>query len=277
MEQARPVPAPRRLYPELRPGNYENIELRPPSTTINTTNNIGGNTTTHNTTHNNNNLKKLNIDAENLHGNCTEKKLQAGGHSKLILQESNVDLRQPIYGPDANENVLEPEYAVPRPAPRQRLPPEPEVEEAVPLRAVRAAPQVPPKPLNIPAEQRFSVCSDMSTTSAATQGGGAGRAGEERQDREDSRYASNASLDCSESSQSGKFKSQSPGYVETPSPLPLPLPDDPPDDPQTAQPADADGDEDEDPPDTGSQSSSEKSASREGQESQEEDEEEDDK
>ncbi|KPU77360.1 uncharacterized protein Dana_GF21757, isoform B [Drosophila ananassae] len=210
MEQARPVPAPRRLYPELRPGNYENIELRPPSTTITTTNNIGGNTTT---THNNNNLKKLNIDAENLHGNCTEKKLQAGGHSKLILQESNVDLQQPIYGPDANENVLEPEYAVPRPAPRQRLPPEPEVEEAVPLRAVRAAPQVPPKPLNIPAEQRFSVCSEMSTTSAATQGGGAGRAGEERQDREDSRYASNASLDCSESSQSGKFKSQSPGNL----------------------------------------------------------------
>jgi len=38
-----------------------------------------------------------------------------------------------------------------------------------------------------------------------------GRADE---DREGSRYASNASLDCSESSHSGKFKSQSPGYVD---------------------------------------------------------------
>lgn len=246
MEQARPVPAPRRLYPELRPANYENIEIRPPST-----NNISGSSSTNTTNNNNNNnLKKLNINAENLHGSCSEKKLQSGGHSKLILQESNVDLQQPIYGPDANENVLEPEYAVPRPAPRQRLPPEPEV---VPLRAVRAAPQVPPKPLNIPAEQRFSVCSEMSTTSAATQ---AGRAGEER---EDSRYASNASLDYSESSQSGKFKSQSPGYVgavESPSP----------EGPQTPE----EGDEGHQMPDAGSQSSSEKSASQDGREVREE-------
>ncbi|KAH8336183.1 hypothetical protein KR074_009935 [Drosophila pseudoananassae] len=263
MEQARPVPAPRRLYPELRPANYENIEIRPPSTTTTTT-------TPNNNNNNNNNLKKLNINAENLHGNCSEKKLPAGGHSKLILQESNaVDQQQPIYGPDANENVLEPEYAVPRPAPRQRLPPEPEAEEeAVPLRAMRAAPQVPPKPLNVPAaDQRFSVCSEMSTTSAATQGKGG-------EDREDSRYASNASLDCSESSQSGKFKSQSPGYVDgVDSPPPSPLPDDP-------QTPDGEDGEPEDRPDhpaaSQPESSSEKSsASHDGQDSQQD--EEDDK
>ncbi|XP_016962825.1 uncharacterized protein LOC108033122 isoform X1 [Drosophila biarmipes] len=199
MEPARPVPAPRRLYPELRPANYENIEIRPPTS--------GG------TSINNNNIKKLNINAENLHGNLAEKKLPPSGQSKLILQENNSDGQQPIYGPDANENVQEPVYATPRPAPRQRLPPsedpnadaDPQDEDEVPLRILRAAPQVPPKPLNIPLDQRASICSELSTTSVQ------GRADE---DREGSRYASNASLDCSESSHSGKFKSQSPGYVD---------------------------------------------------------------
>ncbi|KAH8409277.1 hypothetical protein KR009_011815 [Drosophila setifemur] len=204
MEQARPVPAPRRLYPELRPANYENIELRTPPTN---TNNI-----------NNNNIKKLNINAENMHGSCAEKKLPSSGQNKLILQENNCDAQQPIYGPDANENVQEPEYAIPRPAPRQRVPQESEgkvenqlsagQEEVTPMRAIRAAPQVPPKPSNFQADQRFSICSEVSTTSAVT----LERSGEDR--GEDSRYASNASLDYSESSQSGKFKSQSPGYVD---------------------------------------------------------------
>ncbi|XP_070853575.1 uncharacterized protein RhoGAP15B isoform X2 [Drosophila suzukii] len=198
MEPARPVPAPRRLYPELRPANYENIEIRPP--------NSGGNNI------NNNNIKKLNINAENLHGNLAEKKLPSSGQNKLILQENNSDSQQPIYGPDANENVQEPVYATPRPAPRQRLPPaedpdaDPQDEEEVPLRILRAAPQVPPKPLNIPLDQRASICSELSTTSVQM----LGRADE---DREGSRYASNASLDCSESSHSGKFKSQSPGNL----------------------------------------------------------------
>ncbi|KAH8366491.1 hypothetical protein KR084_011110 [Drosophila pseudotakahashii] len=200
MEQARPVPAPRRLYPELRPANYENIEIRTPHTNSGAINN-----------NNNNNIKKLNIDADNLHGNCAEKKLPSSGQSKLILQENNCDSQlQPIYGPDANENVQEPLYATPRPAPRQRMMPaeDPDEEEdEVPLRILRAAPQVPPKPLNIPNDPRASICSEVSSTSART----LGKAGE---DREGSRYASNVSLDCSESSQSGKFKSQSPGYVD---------------------------------------------------------------
>ncbi|EDW46213.1 GM13480 [Drosophila sechellia] len=105
-------------------------------------------------------------------------------------------------------------YATPRPAPRQRLPPAgepedpyPDPDDEVPLRILRAAPQIPPKPLNILLDQRASICSELSTTSVQT----SGKAGE---DREESRYASNASLDCSESSHSGKFKSQSPGYVD---------------------------------------------------------------
>lgn len=200
MEQARPVPAPRRLYPELRPANYENIEIRRPNSP---SNNI-----------NHNNIKKLNINAENLHGNCAEKKLPSSGQNKLILQENNSDSQQPIYGPDANENVQEPVYATPRPAPRQRLPPAgepedsyPDPDDEVPLRILRAAPQIPPKPLNILLDQRSSICSEVSTTSVQTPG-------KADEDREGSRYASNASLDCSESSHSGKFKSQSPGYVD---------------------------------------------------------------
>ncbi|XP_041451555.1 uncharacterized protein LOC111081588 [Drosophila obscura] len=194
MEQARPVPAPRRLCSELRPTNYENIEIKP--------NNNNSNATI--------SFKRLNINAENLHGHCAEKKLPASGQNKLqVLQENNAEQPQPIYGPDANENVpTEPIYAAPRPAPRQRPPPEesPPVEldadvdvDAVPLRAVRAAPQVPPKPPNL--EQRSSICSEAST--AGQLGGSA------------SFYGSNASLDCSsQGSQSGKFKSQSPGYVD---------------------------------------------------------------
>lgn len=198
------MPAPRRLYPELRAANYENIEIRSPNITQNNANSANNN-------NNNNNIKKLNINAENLHGNCADKKLPSSGQNKLILQENNCDAQQPIYGPDANENVQEPVYATPKPAPRQRMPTESpggnDEEEVVPLRILRAAPQVPPKPLNIPPDQRSSVCSEMSTTSAVT----LGRADE---DRDGSRYASNVSLDCSESSQSGKFKSQSPGYVD---------------------------------------------------------------
>ncbi|XP_016970701.1 uncharacterized protein LOC108038425 isoform X2 [Drosophila rhopaloa] len=200
MEQARPVPAPRRLYPELRPANYENIEIRMPNNASNNMNN-------------NNNIKKLNINAENLHGNCAEKKLPSSGQNKLILQENNCDSQQPIYGPDANENIQEPVYATPRPAPRQRMPPtghevdpDPEDEDEVPLRILRAAPQVPPKPLNILPDQRASICSEVSTTSTHAMG-------KADEDRDGSRYASNASLDCSESSHSGKFKSQSPGNL----------------------------------------------------------------
>lgn len=146
--------------------------------------------------------------------NCAEKKLPSSGQNKLILQENNSDSQQPIYGPDANENVQEPVYATPRPAPRQRLPPAgepedsyPDPDDEVPLRILRAAPQIPPKPLNILLDQRSSICSEVSTTSVQTPG-------KADEDREGSRYASNASLDCSESSHSGKFKSQSPGYVD---------------------------------------------------------------
>ncbi|XP_064555657.1 uncharacterized protein RhoGAP15B isoform X2 [Drosophila montana] len=219
--QTRPVPAPRRLYPEVRVTNYENIDI-----------NVGsGSTSTNNhNCNNNNNNKKLNINAENLHGSCAEKKLPAGSHTKLILQEHNVE--QPIYGPDANENVpAEPVYATPKPAPRQRALAELLLEEehgeeaerreqeqpaiASP-KAMRAAPQVPSKPLNIEADRRrvdrSSISSEFSTTSVSVSGG-IGVDGANGQPENDSRYTSNASLDCSESSQSGKFKSPSPGNL----------------------------------------------------------------
>lgn len=230
--QARPVPAPRRLYPELRAANYENIEINVPSSSRN--NNIENSQHNHTNNNNNSGIKKLNISAENLHGNCGEKKLPAGGHSKLILQEQNV-VDQPIYGPDANENVpaMEPVYALPRPAPRQRARAElleeegreqeqelgndecdevaePELTKASP-KVLRAAPQVPSKQFNVEQERRrpdrCSISSEFSTTSL-----GAGNG--QLDGGDDSRYTSNASLDCSESgSQSGKFKSPSPGYV----------------------------------------------------------------
>lgn len=227
--QARPVPAPRRLYPELRAANYENIEINLPSSSSsssnkNNTNNNNNNNIQNKLNNSNSGSKKLNNDAENLHGNCAEKKLPASGHSKLILQEANVE--QPIYGPDANENV-EPVYALPRPAPRQRaraelleqqqdeqVQEEEEEEKKKELimaspKALRTAPSVPSKELNVQMERRrpdrCSISSEFSTTSFGTGNG---------QLEDDSRYTSNASLDCSESgSQSGKFKSPSPGYV----------------------------------------------------------------
>ncbi|KAH8387242.1 hypothetical protein KR093_005846 [Drosophila rubida] len=230
--QARPVPAPRRLYPELRPANYENIEINVSSSSSsgNHTNQINHNHShSHGSGSGNSGCKKLNIDVENMHGSCGEKKLPANSHNKLILQELNVE--QPIYGPDANENVPpEPLYATPKPAPRQRaraellLDKEAEEEEeqgdvqqaaaAVQQeqqgkKALRAAPQVPAKQLNVELDrrrrERCSISSEFSTTSIGGNG----------QPEDDSRYASNASLEGSESgSQSGKFKSPSPGYVD---------------------------------------------------------------
>ncbi|XP_023178671.2 uncharacterized protein LOC111604732 isoform X1 [Drosophila hydei] len=232
--QTRPVPAPRRLYPELRAANYENIEINVGSNASRSPANCNNNNSANNNANNNNNNNniniissnsnkmKLNINAENLHGSCAEKKLPASGQSKLILQEQNVE--QPIYGPDANENVpAEPLYAMPMPAPRQRARAEllPEMTEemaeqgkkqeqqapAVPL-VMRAAPQVPSKPLNIEQERRrpdrCSISSEFSTTSASGANG---------QPENDSRYTSSGSLNFSESSQSNKFKSPSPGNL----------------------------------------------------------------
>ncbi|XP_036319243.1 uncharacterized protein LOC118733786 isoform X1 [Rhagoletis pomonella] len=120
MEQedtCRPVPAPRRLYPELRKLDYENVTVE----LIN---------------------KNLNINSENLHTvtNCTEKvpnnKIFFGSHSDLedtastrksILTETN-----DLYGPNANETVATPGpiYSTPTPAPRPRKPQNTDVENA---------------------------------------------------------------------------------------------------------------------------------------------------
>ncbi|XP_017852891.1 uncharacterized protein LOC108606877 isoform X2 [Drosophila busckii] len=188
MEQAapRPVPAPRRLYPELRAANYENIELNLPHSSKSQCQ-----------SNNNNNCNKLNIESKNLHQSCSEK----SAHQKLI---QNVVLeQQPIYGPDANENVpQEPLYATPKPAPRQRLPPE---EISSPNLRLRKAPEVPAKPLNIELERRradrYSISSEFSTTSVDV---GAGNG-----DLESQYTPSSGSLN----SLSGKFNTQSPGNL----------------------------------------------------------------
>ncbi|XP_068159506.1 uncharacterized protein RhoGAP15B isoform X1 [Drosophila tropicalis] len=227
--QARPVPAPRRLYPELTPSNYENIELRSQNN-----NNNNNNDTKINTNLN----KKLNIDAENLHDNCQDKQLATSSHHKLLLksqqQNEHEQLLQPIYSPDANENVdngiaVQPIYATPKPAPRQRTAGQDVNVDGAGASATRSplrtAPLVPPKTLNVQLEsrrareQRYSISSEFSTTSANT----AAHVGDdldvdvdggEDEDGVQSRYTSNGSLNCSESSQkSGKYKSPSPGYV----------------------------------------------------------------
>ncbi|XP_067639655.1 uncharacterized protein [Eurosta solidaginis] len=116
-DSCRPVPAPRRLYPELRKTDYENVTVE----LIN---------------------KNLNINSENLHttDNCTEKvpnnKIFFGTHSeedtnnttrKSILTETN-----DLYGPNANEEVppASPIYSTPTPAPRPRKPQNTDIENA---------------------------------------------------------------------------------------------------------------------------------------------------
>ncbi|XP_050332046.1 uncharacterized protein LOC126760451 isoform X2 [Bactrocera neohumeralis] len=117
-DSCRPVPAPRRLYPELRKTDYENVTVE----LIN---------------------KNLNINSENIHTvtNCTEKvpnnKIFFGTHSdqedagsvgtrKSILTETN-----DLYGPNANEEVTAaPIYATPTPAPRPRKPQNTDFENA---------------------------------------------------------------------------------------------------------------------------------------------------
>nr|XP_014101697.1 uncharacterized protein LOC106626391 isoform X3 [Bactrocera oleae] len=117
-DSCRPVPAPRRLYPELRKTDYENVTVE----LIN---------------------KNLNINSENIHTvtNCTEKvpnnKIFFGAQSdqedansvgtrKSILTETN-----DLYGPNANEEVAPaPIYATPTPAPRPRKPQNTDFENA---------------------------------------------------------------------------------------------------------------------------------------------------
>ncbi|XP_011178962.2 uncharacterized protein LOC105209960 isoform X2 [Zeugodacus cucurbitae] len=117
-DSCRPVPAPRRLYPELRKTDYENVTVE----LIN---------------------KNLNINSENIHTitNCSEKvpnnKIFFGTHSdqedtsscgtrKSILTETN-----DLYGPNANEEVPPaPIYATPTPAPRPRKPQNTDFENA---------------------------------------------------------------------------------------------------------------------------------------------------
>ncbi|XP_053949674.1 uncharacterized protein LOC128857886 isoform X1 [Anastrepha ludens] len=116
-DSCRPVPAPRRLYPELRKLDYENVTVE----LIN---------------------KNLNINSENIHTitNCTEKvpnnKIFFGSLSdqedtssarKSILTETN-----DLYGPNANEAVdsSAPIYSTPTPAPRPRKPQNTDIENA---------------------------------------------------------------------------------------------------------------------------------------------------
>ncbi|XP_075154252.1 rhoGAP_ARAP and RA_ARAPs domain-containing protein RhoGAP15B isoform X2 [Haematobia irritans] len=249
-QTVRPVPAPRRLYPELRKSEYENVAVE----LIN---------------------KNLNIKSENLQNNVnnTEKvpnnkvfllypTLPEDGditptnyNHKSILTETN-----DLYGPNANENV--PVYATPKPAPRPRKPQNNEIQayentvivpapgqsqqqeqqqaqnildnsrgainrtsDTTPIQVTRRAPELPPKTyLNSEREmerRRYSISSEVSTTNSGfniTSPAGASETKDTnfRRDKLNkssmSYRSSNSSLtDSIESSDNSKFKSPSPG------------------------------------------------------------------
>lgn len=109
----RPVPAPRRLYPELRKSEYENVKVELMNKNLNiNSENIQNNANNSDKVPNNKvfllypTLPDVDSDNRNVNATATQ---------KSILTETN-----DLYGPNANENV--PIYTTPRPAPRPRKP-----------------------------------------------------------------------------------------------------------------------------------------------------------
>ncbi|XP_037934591.1 uncharacterized protein LOC119668963 isoform X1 [Teleopsis dalmanni] len=234
-ELCRPVPAPRRLYPELRKSEYENV-------TIDLIN------------------KNLNINTENIHNltNCADKlpnnkvflgaltEEETSTNNKSILTETN-----DLYGPDCNENVPIDLYTTPTPVPRPRKPQNsdnPTNNEdiyensssnavTIPNNAgaisksltgtpiLRKAPELPPKSvINVEQDKiqsRHSICSELSTTSSCNNAGsynlGDSHFSNSKAQKSASNGTLNSSFDDSTGSSEGskkEFKSPSPGYVE---------------------------------------------------------------
>ncbi|TMW44455.1 hypothetical protein DOY81_010466, partial [Sarcophaga bullata] len=225
----RPVPAPRRLYPELRKSEYENVKVE----LIN---------------------KNLNINAENIQNNANNsekvpnnkvfllyptlpeeldnRNVNATATQKSILTETN-----DLYGPNANENV--PIYSTPQPAPRPRKPQNTDIQNyentiitplaqvtpndnLLPLtsntvesstgavsrdlghasKVLRKAPELPPKT----SIHNVSITNETKDTNF-------------KRDRLNKSYASYKSSSSSlaesiESSENSKYKSPSPGYLQ---------------------------------------------------------------
>ncbi|XP_061386624.1 uncharacterized protein LOC133321554 [Musca vetustissima] len=250
-QTVRPVPAPRRLYPELRKSEYENVAVE----LINKNLNIKSENLQNNA---NNNEKVPNNKVFLLYPNLPENDddiTPTNNNNKSILTETN-----DLYGPNANENVTIYAAPTPKPAPRPRKPQNNEIQSyentiirpissgggegaqqqqqlnildssggainkinnESPIQITRRAPELPPKTyLNSEREmerrRRYSISSEVSTTSSCNR--------DTTTDLKDINFkrdklnkstmsykSSNSSLaDSVESSENSKYKSPSPG------------------------------------------------------------------
>lgn len=202
-QTVRPVPAPRRLYPELRKSEYENVAVE----LINKNLNIKSENLQNNS---NNNEKVPNNKVFLIYptlptlSDDTDITVPSNHQQKSILTETN-----DLYGPNANENVPIYTAPTPKPAPRPRKPQNNEMQNyentvivpasvstgsqqqqqqplnildnsrgainktpnASPIQVTRRAPELPPKTyLNSEREmerrRRYSISSEISTTSS---------------------------------------------------------------------------------------------------------------
>lgn len=233
----RPIPAPRRLYPEVKKSEYENVTVE----LINKNLNINSENLQKNA---NNNEKVPNNKVFLLYPTLPEDvdrlSLNSSNTQKSILTETN-----DLYGPNANENI--PIYSTPQPAPRPRKPqntdiqnyentaitpppfPQPSLEPSTGAisKSLRKAPELPPKTyLNFDRDcerrrSNYSISSEFSTTSSIHNPTSPADTKDTNFRRDPlnksftSFKSSNSSLaDSFESSESSKYKSPSPGYVE---------------------------------------------------------------
>ncbi|XP_065365124.1 uncharacterized protein RhoGAP15B isoform X2 [Calliphora vicina] len=231
----RPVPAPRRLYPELRKSEYENVKIELINKNLNiNSENIQNNANSNEKVQNN----KVFLLYPTLPEDVDRLSINSSTTQKSILTETN-----DLYGPDANENV--PVYSTPRPAPRprkpqntdiqnyentvitpppQQTPPSLESSTGAVSKALRRAPELPPKTyLNFERDNErrrsnYSISSEFSTTSSIHNTSSPPDAKDTnfKRDKFNKSYASYKSSSSSlaesiESSENSKYKSASPG------------------------------------------------------------------
>ena len=250
----RPVPAPRRLYPELRKSEYENVKVELINKNLNiNSENIQNNANNSDKVPNN----KVFLLYPTLPEELDNRNVNATSTQKSILTETN-----DLYGPNANENV--PIYSTPQPAPRPRKPQNTDIQNyentmittltqhtspdnsslltsntvasstgavsrdlGTTSKVLRKAPELPPKTyLNFERESErrrsnHSISSEFSTTSSIHNVSIANETKDTnfKRDRLNKSYASYKSSSSSlaesiESSENSKYKSPSPGYVK---------------------------------------------------------------
>lgn len=251
-QTCRPVPAPRRLYPELRKSEYENVTVELINKNLNiNSENLQNNANSNEKVPNN----KVFLLYPNLSEDIDKLTTNTGTTQKSILTETN-----DLYGPDANENV--PLYSTPRPAPRPRKPQNNDIQNyenttinppasqplaqqqqqlqtntletstgaiskdlntsATSAKVLRKAPELPPKTyLNFERDNErrrssYSISSEFSTTSSVHNTNDTKETNfkRDRLNKSSASYkSSNSSLASIESSENSKYKSASPGYV----------------------------------------------------------------